>query len=245
MVFDYGNNLRAQAQEAGVANAFDYPGFVPAFIRPQFCEGRGPFRWVALSGDPEDIARTDRAVLELFPDDAGLRRWIEMAEAQVPFQGLPARICWLGYGERAKAGLEFNRLVASGELRAPIVIGRDHLDAGSVASPNRETEAMADGSDAVADWPLLNALVNTAAGATWVSIHHGGGTWDRLLPARRHGVVADGTELAARKLERVLTTRPGHGRRAPRGRRLRARDRGRARARRPHPDAATRADASG
>ncbi|HET7828748.1 MAG TPA: urocanate hydratase, partial [Candidatus Limnocylindrales bacterium] len=175
VVFDYGNNLRAQAQEAGVDNAFDYPGFVPAFIRPQFCEGRGPFRWAALSGDPEDIRRTDRAILELFPDDAGLRRWLEMAEAKVPFQGLPARICWLGYGERAKAGLEFNRLVADGEVRAPIVIGRDHLDSGSVASPNRETEAMADGTDAVADWPLLNAMVNIAAGATWVSIHHGGG----------------------------------------------------------------------
>jgi len=211
VVFDYGNNLRAQAQEAGVANAFDYPGFVPAFIRPQFCEGRGPFRWVALSGDPADILRTDRAILELFPDDAGLRRWIEMAEAQVPFQGLPARICWLGYGERAKAGLEFNRLVAAGEVKAPIVIGRDHLDAGSVASPNRETEAMADGSDAVADWPLLNALVNTAAGATWVSIHHGGGTGIGYSQHAGMVVVADGTELAARKLERVLTSDPGMG----------------------------------
>src|SRR3954468_24882996 len=173
VVFDYGNNLRAQAKDAGVANAFDYPGFVPAFIRPQFCEGRGPFRWVALSGDPADIARTDQAVLELFPHDDGLRRWLTMAREKVPFQGLPARICWLGYGERAKAGLAFNELVARGEVRAPIVIGRDHLDAGSVASPNRETEAMADGSDAVADWPLLNAMVNIAAGATWVSIHHG------------------------------------------------------------------------
>ncbi len=211
VAFDYGNNLRAQAQEAGVAEAFDYPGFVPAFIRPQFCEGRGPFRWAALSGDPEDIARTDRAVLELFPDDAGLRRWIEMAQARVPFQGLPARICWLGYGERARAGLEFNRLVASGELRAPIVIGRDHLDAGSVASPNRETEAMLDGSDAVADWPLLNALVNTAAGATWVSIHHGGGVGIGYSQHAGMVVVADGTELAARKLERVLTTDPGMG----------------------------------
>ena len=211
VAFDYGNNLRAQAQEAGVANAFDYPGFVPAFIRPQFCEGRGPFRWAALSGDPEDIARTDRAVLELFPDDAGLRRWIEMAQARVPFQGLPARICWLGYGERAKAGLEFNRLVASGELRAPIVIGRDHLDAGSVASPNRETEAMADGSDAVADWPLLNALVNTAAGATWVSIHHGGGVGIGYSQHAGMVCLADGTKLAARKLERVLTTDPGMG----------------------------------
>ncbi|HEY4190121.1 MAG TPA: urocanate hydratase [Candidatus Limnocylindrales bacterium] len=211
VAFDYGNNLRAQAQEAGVANAFDYPGFVPAFIRPQFCEGRGPFRWAALSGDPEDILRTDRAVLELFPDDAGLRRWIEMAEARVPFQGLPARICWLGYGERAKAGLEFNRLVAAGEVRAPIVIGRDHLDAGSVASPNRETEAMADGSDAIADWPLLNALVNTAAGATWVSIHHGGGVGIGYSQHAGMVCVADGTELAARKLDRVLTTDPGMG----------------------------------
>jgi urocanate hydratase len=211
VAFDYGNNLRAQAKDAGVANAFDYPGFVPAFIRPQFCEGRGPFRWAALSGDPEDIARTDRAVLELFPDDAGLRRWIEMAQARVPFQGLPARICWLGYGERAKAGLEFNRLVAAGELRAPIVIGRDHLDAGSVASPNRETEAMADGSDAVADWPLLNALVNTAAGATWVSIHHGGGVGIGYSQHAGMVCVADGTDMAARKLERVLTTDPGMG----------------------------------
>jgi urocanate hydratase len=211
VAFDYGNNLRAQAAEAGVADAFDYPGFVPAFIRRQFCEGRGPFRWAALSGDPEDIARTDRAVLELFPDDAGLRRWIEMAQARVPFQGLPARICWLGYGERAKAGLEFNRLVAAGELRAPIVIGRDHLDAGSVASPNRETEAMADGSDAVADWPLLNALVNTAAGATWVSIHHGGGVGIGYSQHAGMVCLADGTELAARKLERVLTTDPGMG----------------------------------
>ncbi|HEV2005330.1 MAG TPA: urocanate hydratase, partial [Candidatus Limnocylindrales bacterium] len=176
VVFDYGNNLRAQAQEAGVENAYDYPGFVPAFIRPQFEEGRGPFRWVALSGDPADILRTDRAILELFPDDAGLRRWITLAHEKVPFQGLPARICWLGYGERARAGLAFNELVSTGEVSAPIVIGRDHLDSGSVASPNRETEAMLDGSDAVADWPLLNALVNTAAGATWVSIHHGGGT---------------------------------------------------------------------
>ena len=211
IVFDYGNNLRAQAQEAGVANAFDYPGFVPAFIRPQFCEGRGPFRWAALSGDPADIARTDRAVLELFPDDAGLRRWIEMAQDRVPFQGLPARICWLGYGERAQAGLAFNDLVASGEVSAPIVIGRDHLDAGSVASPNRETEAMLDGSDAVADWPLLNALVNTAAGASWVSIHHGGGVGIGYSQHAGMVVVADGTALAAQKLERVLTTDPAMG----------------------------------
>ncbi len=211
VVFDYGNNLRAVAQEAGVADAFDYPGFVPAFIRPQFCEGRGPFRWVALSGDPADIRRTDQAVLELFPDDAGLRRWIEMAEARVPFQGLPARICWLGYGERARAGLAFNELVRTGEVAAPIVIGRDHLDSGSVASPNRETEAMADGSDAVADWPLLNALVNTAAGATWVSIHHGGGVGIGYSQHAGMVVVADGTPLAAEKLERVLTTDPAMG----------------------------------
>jgi urocanate hydratase len=211
VVFDYGNNLRAMAFEAGVTDAFAYPGFVPAFIRPQFCEGRGPFRWAALSGDPADILRTDRAILELFPHDPGLRRWIEMAEARVPFQGLPARICWLGYGERARAGLEFNRLVATGEVSAPIVIGRDHLDAGSVASPNRETEAMADGSDAIADWPLLNALVNTAAGATWVSIHHGGGVGIGYSQHAGMVVVADGTDLAAQKLERVLTTDPGMG----------------------------------
>ena len=211
IAFDYGNNLRAQAHEAGVTDAFAYPGFVPAFIRPQFCEGRGPFRWAALSGDPEDILRTDRAILELFPDDAGLLRWIEMAEARVPFQGLPARICWLGYGERAKAGAVFNDLVASGAVSAPIVIGRDHLDSGSVASPNRETEAMRDGTDAVADWPLLNALVNTAAGATWVSIHHGGGVGIGYSQHAGMVVVADGTPLAAEKLERVLTTDPGMG----------------------------------
>jgi urocanate hydratase len=211
VVFDYGNNLRAQAFEAGVVDAFAYPGFVPAFVRPLFCEGKGPFRWAALSGDPADILRTDRAILELFPEDAALRRWIEMAEAKVPFQGLPARICWLGYGERAKAGLAFNDLVRRGEVSAPIVIGRDHLDAGSVASPNRETEAMADGSDAIADWPLLNALVNTAAGATWVSIHHGGGTGIGYSQHAGMVVVADGTELAAQKLERVLTTDPGMG----------------------------------
>jgi urocanate hydratase len=211
VVFDYGNNLRAQAQAAGVANAFDYPGFVPAFIRPQFCEGRGPFRWVALSGDPADIARTDEAILELFPADEGLRRWLTMAKAKVPFQGLPARICWLGYGERARAGAAFNELVRTGAVSAPIVIGRDHLDAGSVASPNRETEAMADGTDAVADWPLLNALVNTAAGATWVSIHHGGGVGIGYSQHAGMVVVADGTELAARKLERVLTSDPGMG----------------------------------
>ncbi len=211
VVFDYGNNLRAMALEGGVAEAFSYPGFVPAFIRPQFAEGRGPFRWVALSGDPADIAATDRAVLDLFPDDAGLRRWLRMAEAKVPQQGLPARICWLGYGERARAGLAFNELVRTGAVSAPIVIGRDHLDAGSVASPNRETESMRDGSDAIADWPLLNALVNTAAGASWVSIHHGGGVGIGYSQHAGMVVVADGTELAARKLERVLTTDPGMG----------------------------------
>ena len=211
IVFDYGNNLRAMALEAGVAEAFSYPGFVPAFIRPLFCEGSGPFRWVALSGDPEDIYRTDRALVELFPDKPRLHRWLAMAREKVPFQGLPARICWLGYGERAKAGLEFNRLVANGELKAPIVIGRDHLDSGSVASPNRETEAMRDGSDAVADWPLLNALVNTAAGASWVSIHHGGGVGIGYSQHAGMVVVADGTPLAAEKLERVLTTDPGMG----------------------------------
>jgi urocanate hydratase len=210
-VFDYGNSLRAEARLGGYERAFDYPGFVPAYIRPQFCEGRGPFRWVALSGEEADIAATDRAVLEEFPDDAPLRRWITAAGERIAFQGLPARICWLGYGERARLGLRFNRMVASGELRAPIVIGRDHLDAGSVASPYRETEAMADGSDAIADWPLLNALVNTAAGASWVSIHHGGGVGiGRSIHA---GMVclADGTEQAARRLERVLTSDPGMG----------------------------------
>jgi urocanate hydratase len=211
VTFDYGNNIRAQAQAAGVADAFGFPGFVPAFIRPLFCEGKGPFRWAALSGDPADILRTDRAILELFPDDPALRRWIEMAEAKIPFQGLPSRICWLGYGERARAGLAFNELVRSGEVSAPIVIGRDHLDSGSVASPNRETEAMRDGSDAIADWPLLNALVNTAAGATWVSIHHGGGTGIGFSQHAGMVVVADGTDLAAQKLERVLTTDPGMG----------------------------------
>jgi urocanate hydratase len=211
IVFDYGKNLRAMAQQAGVDDAFGYPGFVPAFIRPLFCEGKGPFRWVALSGDLEDILTTDRAVLRLFPDDAGLRRWIEMAEAKVPHQGLPARICWLGYGERARAGLAFNELVRSGAVKAPIVIGRDHLDAGSVASPNRETEGMRDGSDAIADWPLLNALVNTAAGATWVSIHHGGGVGIGYSQHAGMVVVADGTDVADEKLERVLTTDPGMG----------------------------------
>ena len=211
ITFDYGNNIRAQAQAAGITNAFDFEGFVPAFIRPLFAEGKGPFRWVALSGDPADIKRTDEAVLELFPENVALRRWITMAQERVPFQGLPARICWLGYGERAKAGLRFNELVASGEISAPIVIGRDHLDSGSVASPNRETEGMRDGSDAIADWPLLNALVNTAAGASWVSIHHGGGTGIGYSQHAGMVVVADGTPLAAQKLERVLTTDPGMG----------------------------------
>ena len=211
VTFDYGNNIRAQAQAAGVANAFDFPGFVPAFIRPLFCEGKGPFRWAALSGDPADILATDRALIELFPENESLRRWIGMAEARVPFQGLPARICWLGYGERAKAGLAFNELVRTGAVSAPIVIGRDHLDAGSVASPNRETEAMRDGSDAIADWPLLNALVNTSSGASWVSIHHGGGTGIGYSQHAGMVVVADGTDLARQKLERVLTTDPGMG----------------------------------
>ena len=211
IVFDYGNNLRAMAQEAGVADAFDYPGFVPAFIRPLFCEGNGPFRWVALSGDPADIQRTDDALMELFPEKAALHRWLRMAQAKVPFQGLPARICWLGYGERARAGAVFNELVRTGAVSAPIVIGRDHLDSGSVASPNRETEAMRDGSDAIADWPLLNALVNTASGATWVSIHHGGGVGIGYSQHAGMVIVADGTPLAAQKLERVLTTDPGMG----------------------------------
>jgi urocanate hydratase len=211
ITFDYGNNIRAQAQTAGVANAFDFPGFVPAFIRPLFCEGKGPFRWAALSGDPNDILTTDRAVLELFPENDSLRRWIEMAQARVPFQGLPARICWLGYGERSKAGLAFNELVRSGAVSAPIVIGRDHLDAGSVASPNRETEGMRDGSDAIADWPLLNALLNTSSGASWVSIHHGGGTGIGYSQHAGMVVVADGSDLAREKLERVLTTDPGMG----------------------------------
>ncbi len=211
VTFDYGNNIRAQAEAAGVTDAFAFPGFVPAFIRPLFCEGKGPFRWVALSGDPRDIARTDEAILDLFPDDAALRRWIAMAQERVPVQGLPARICWLGYGERARAGAAFNELVRTGAVQAPIVIGRDHLDAGSVASPNRETEAMADGSDAIADWPLLNALVNTAAGASWVSIHHGGGTGIGYSQHAGMVVVADGTDLAAQRLERVLTTDPGMG----------------------------------
>jgi urocanate hydratase len=210
-VFDYGNSLRAEARLGGFERAFDYPGFVPAYIRPLFCEGRGPFRWVALSGDPQDIAATDRAVLDEFPDDEPLARWIDHARQRVAFQGLPARICWLGYGERRRLGLRFNEMVRTGELSGPIVIGRDHLDSGSVASPYRETEGMADESDAIADWPLLNALLNTASGATWVSIHHGGGVGiGRSIHA---GMVclADGTELAAQKLDRVLTTDPGSG----------------------------------
>ncbi|HEX4984240.1 MAG TPA: urocanate hydratase [Ilumatobacteraceae bacterium] len=210
-VFDYGNSLRAEARLGGFDRAFDYPGFLPAYIRPLFCEGKGPFRWVALSGDPADIAATDRAVLEEFPDDAPLARWIQMAAERVAYQGLPARICWLGYGERHRLGLRFNEMVRRREISAPIVIGRDHLDSGSVASPYRETEAMLDGSDAIADWPLLNALVNTSCGATWVSIHHGGGVGiGRSIHA---GMVclADGTELAAHKLERVLTADPGTG----------------------------------
>ena len=211
VTFDYGNNIRAQALEAGVEHAFDFPGFVPAFIRPLFCEGKGPFRWVALSGDPDDIRRTDAALLELFPEDRTLARWLRLAEQKVPFQGLPARICWLGYGERARAGLRFNEMVASGELAAPIVIGRDHLDAGSVASPYRETEAMRDGSDAIADWPILNALLNTAAGATWVSFHHGGGVGIGYSLHAGMVIVADGTPEAAARLERVLTVDPGMG----------------------------------
>ncbi len=210
-VFDYGNSLRAEALLGGFERAFAYPGFVPAYVRPLFCEGKGPFRWVALSGDPADIAATDRAVLEEFPDDEALARWIGHARERIAFQGLPARICWLGYGERARLGLRLNAMVASGELRAPIVIGRDHLDAGSVASPYRETEGMADESDAIADWPLLNALVNTASGATWVSIHHGGGVGIGRSIHAGMVCVADGTPLAAQKLERVLTADPGTG----------------------------------
>ncbi|MCP2248362.1 urocanate hydratase [Lentzea aerocolonigenes] len=210
-VFDYGNSIRGEAQLGGYDRAFAFPGFVPAYIRPLFCEGKGPFRWAALSGDPADIAATDRAILELFPENEQLARWIKMAGERVEFQGLPARICWLGYGERHLAGLKFNEMVASGELSAPIVIGRDHLDCGSVASPYRETEAMADGSDAIADWPLLNALVNTASGATWVSIHHGGGVGIGRSIHAGQVTVADGTELAAQKIERVLTNDPGMG----------------------------------
>jgi urocanate hydratase len=210
ILFDYGNNFRREAENAGVGD-FAYPGFVPAFIRPLFCEGQGPFRWVALSGDPEDIYTTDRALLEAFADNAHLVRWLRLAGERVSFQGLPARICWLGYGDRAKAGRIFNDLVASGRVKAPIVIGRDHLDSGSVASPNRETETMRDGSDAIADWPILNALLNTASGATWVSVHHGGGVGIGYSIHAGMVVVADGTADAARRLERVLTTDPGTG----------------------------------
>ncbi|MGD1014474.1 MAG: urocanate hydratase [Acidimicrobiales bacterium] len=210
-VFDYGNSLRGEAQLGGYGRAFEFPGFVPAYIRPLFCEGKGPFRWAALSGDPKDIARTDQAVLDLFPDNEGLRRWITKARDKVAFEGLPARICWLGYGERDKAGLAFNELVASGEVSAPLVIGRDHLDSGSVASPYRETESMLDGSDAIADWPLLNAMVNTASGATWVSIHHGGGVGIGRSIHAGQVCVADGTALAGQKLARVLRNDPGMG----------------------------------
>ena len=211
VAFDYGNNLRGQAKKAGVENAFDYPGFVPAYVRPLFCEGKGPFRWVALSGDPEDIFKTDEKVIELFSENEPLVRWIKLAQDKIQFQGLPARICWLGYGDRAKLGIAFNKMVAAGELKAPIVIGRDHLDTGSVASPYRETEAMKDGTDEVADWPLLNALVNTASGATWVSIHHGGGVGMGMAIHAGQVIVADGTPEMEKCLERVLTNDPGMG----------------------------------
>ncbi len=211
ITFDYGNNLRARAQERGVQNAFDFPGFVPAYIRPLFCEGKGPFRWAALSGDPQDIAETDKVILELFPENTSLHRWIRMAQERIAFQGLPARICWLGMGERARAGLAFNELVRTGKVKGPIVIGRDHLDTGSVASPNRETEAMLDGSDAIADWPLLNALINTAGGASWVSLHHGGGVGMGYSIHAGMVIVADGTEDAKRRLERVLHNDPAMG----------------------------------
>src|SRR5512143_1381307 len=210
-VFDYGNNIRQQAFNNGVSDAFEFPGFVPAYIRPLFCEGKGPFRWVALSGEKEDIYATDQAILELFPEDDHLRRWLTMAREKVPFQGLPARICWLGYGERLQAGLKFNELVASGKVKAPIVIGRDHLDAGSVASPNRETEAMQDGSDAISDWAILNAMINIVGGATWVSFHHGGGVGMGYSQHAGQVIVADGTPEAAKRLQRVLTTDPGLG----------------------------------
>ncbi|MBI3340305.1 MAG: urocanate hydratase [Chloroflexi bacterium] len=210
-VFDYGNNIRQRAFDYGVTDAFEFPGFVPAYIRPLFCEGKGPFRWVALSGDEEDIYKTDQAVMDLFPEDDHLHRWLKMAREKVHFQGLPARICWLGYGERAKAGLKFNEMVAQGILKAPIVIGRDHLDAGSVASPNRETESMKDGTDAVSDWPILNAMINAVGGATWVSFHHGGGVGIGYSQHAGQVIVADGTPEAARRLKRVLTTDPGMG----------------------------------
>ena len=239
-VFDYGNSIRDEARKGGYDRAFEFPGFVPAYIRPLFCEGKGPFRWAALSGDPADIAATDRAILELFPDNERLHKWITMAGERVAFQGLPARICWLGYGERHLAGLKFNEMVASGELKAPIVIGRDHLDCGSVASPYRETEAMLDGSDAIADWALLNALVNTASGATWVSIHHGGGVGMGRSIHAGQVCVADGTAAGRREDRAGPHQRPGHGRDPARRRRLRAGGRGRRRARRPHPDALSR-----
>ena len=210
-VFDYGNNIRQQAYNYGVTDAFEFPGFVPAYIRPLFCEGKGPFRWVALSGDKEDIYRTDEAIMELFPEDEHLHRWLKMAKEKVPFQGLPSRICWLGYGERVKAGLKFNEMVSKGIVKAPIVIGRDHLDSGSVASPNRETEAMKDGTDAVSDWPILNALINAVGGATWVSFHHGGGVGMGYSQHAGQVIVADGTPESAMRLERVLTTDPGMG----------------------------------
>jgi urocanate hydratase len=210
-VFDYGNNIRQRAFDFGVKEAFNFPGFVPAYIRPLFCEGKGPFRWVALSGDPQDIYETDRVIKELFPEDEHLHRWLDMAQEKVPFQGLPSRICWLGYGERAKAGLAFNNLVAEGIVSAPIVIGRDHLDSGSVASPNRETESMKDGTDAVSDWPILNALLNAVCGATWVSFHHGGGVGIGFSQHAGQVIVADGTPEAAKRLERVLTVDPGLG----------------------------------
>ncbi len=230
-VFDYGNSIRAEAQLGGFERAFEFPGFVPAYIRPQFAEGRGPFRWVALSGDPEDIRKTDEAVKALFPDNAGLVRWLDKAGDKVHFEGLPARICWLGYQERHLAGLKFNEMVASGELAGPIVIGRDHLDAGSVASPYRETEAMADGSDAIADWPLLNALLNTASGASWVSIHHGGGVGIGRSIHAGQVTVADGTAARRREARARADQRPRNGRHAARRCRLRPREGGRARAR--------------
>jgi urocanate hydratase len=210
-VFDYGNNIRQRAYDQGVSNAFDFPGFVPAYIRPLFCLGKGPFRWVALSGDPEDIYRTDEVITELFPQDEHLHRWLRLAREKIHFQGLPSRICWLGYGDRAKAGLRFNEMVAKGEVKAPIVIGRDHLDAGSVASPNRETEGMLDGTDAISDWPLLNAMLNAVGGATWVSFHHGGGVGIGYSQHAGQVILADGSSEAAIRLERVLTTDPGLG----------------------------------
>jgi urocanate hydratase len=211
VTFDYGNNIRARAKETGLENAFDFPGFVPAYIRPLFCEGKGPFRWAALSGDPQDIAVTDEVISSLFSENAGLQRWLRLAKERIKFQGLPARICWLGQGEREKAGLAFNELVKAGRVKAPIVIGRDHLDTGSVASPNRETESMNDGSDAIADWPILNALVNTAGGASWVSLHHGGGVGMGYSIHAGMVIVADGTPAAAARLARVLRNDPGIG----------------------------------